>query len=102
MLFLVPENFRDGFFGEWLQGLLRKEFAMFRRSLFGFYLIFWSVLFAATAHAEDESVCAEAKIEIAQELTMERQAFEATMRIWNAVDGVARCVAVFRFSLERL
>lgn len=30
-----------------------------------------------------QTVCAEVKIEIAQELTIERQAFEATLRIEN-------------------
>lgn len=33
-----------------------------------------------------ETLCAEVKIEIAQELTLERQAFDARMRITNALD----------------
>lgn len=35
-----------------------------------------------------ESTCARVKIEIAQELTLERQAFDAHMRIHNGMDGV--------------
>ncbi len=35
--------------------------------------------------AAGESLCAEVKIEIAQELTLERQAFEAHIRINNAL-----------------
>ncbi|TDT38605.1 hypothetical protein DES49_2588 [Halospina denitrificans] len=62
---------------------------MNRRALRGIFLVVVLALLAATAHAEEESVCAEVKIEIAQELTMERQAFEATMRIANTLDGVA-------------
>jgi hypothetical protein len=36
------------------------------------------------AHAQD-TVCAEVKIEIAQELTIERQAFEAKLKIENTL-----------------
>ncbi len=36
-----------------------------------------------------EPICAEVKIEILQELTLERQAFEATMRIHNDLDTYA-------------
>ncbi|MFH1980587.1 MAG: putative Ig domain-containing protein [Pseudomonadota bacterium] len=39
----------------------------------------------APASAADDSVCAEVKIEIAQELTLERQAFDAHMRINNGL-----------------
>lgn len=38
-----------------------------------------------SAHAE-EALCATVKIEIQQELTMERQGFEASMRITNSLD----------------
>lgn len=58
------------------------------RRLFIFVFFIGVALFAATAQAEEKSVCAEVKIEIAQELTMERQAFEATMRIANTLEGV--------------
>ena len=36
-----------------------------------------------------ESVCAQVKIEIPQQLTLEREAFEATMTINNGVVGAA-------------
>lgn len=40
---------------------------------------------SCSSHAE-EALCAEVKIEILQELTMERQGFEALMRITNSLD----------------
>jgi hypothetical protein len=54
--------------------------------------IYCMVLVAAalaglTAAAAD-SVCATVKIEIRQELTLERQAFEAKMRINNGLTGI--------------
>ena len=42
------------------------------------------VLATTWAHAQ-ESVCARVKIEIKQELTLERQAFDAEMRITNSL-----------------
>lgn len=48
----------------------------------------WMSLFAFQVHAQ-ESVCAVVKIEISQELTLERQAFEANMRITNSLDSMA-------------
>ncbi|TBW56060.1 hypothetical protein EZI54_10490 [Marinobacter halodurans] len=47
------------------------------------------VLLSAHAAAAEESLCAVVKIQIAQELTLERQAFEATMRITNSLDSMA-------------
>ena len=41
---------------------------------------------SAGAFASEETVCAVVKIEILQELTLERQGFEAKMRITNALD----------------
>ena len=38
---------------------------------------------------EDESVCARVKIEIQQQLTLERQAFDAHMRINNGLDQIS-------------
>ncbi len=40
-------------------------------------------LLASPALAVDDSVCARVKLEIRQELTLERQAFDAHMRIGN-------------------
>ncbi len=48
----------------------------------------WMALFAAHVNAQ-ESLCAVVKIEISQELTLERQAFEANMRITNSLDSMA-------------
>ncbi|MFA0810686.1 hypothetical protein [Microbulbifer epialgicus] len=41
------------------------------------------------AVAQDEALCAEVRIEILQELTLERQGFEAIMRITNSLDTFA-------------
>ncbi|MCP4488287.1 MAG: hypothetical protein GY820_13340 [Gammaproteobacteria bacterium] len=41
----------------------------------------------ATAHAE--AYCATVKIEIAQELSLERQAFDAVMKINNGLDTLS-------------
>jgi hypothetical protein len=46
------------------------------------------LLFAAPLAAQ-ESICARVKIEIKQELTLERQAFDANMKIDNALDGMS-------------
>ncbi|MDN3639935.1 calcium-binding protein [Simiduia curdlanivorans] len=46
-------------------------------------------LCASFAQAQDEALCAEVKIEIAQELALERQGFEAVMRITNPLDSFA-------------
>lgn len=46
-----------------------------------------SLLITAIANAED-SVCAVVKIEIKQELTLERQAFDANMIISNGLDDI--------------
>ncbi|GAA5526164.1 hypothetical protein Maes01_02759 [Microbulbifer aestuariivivens] len=40
----------------------------------------------AAATAQEEALCAEVRIEILQELTLERQGFEAIMRITNSLD----------------
>jgi hypothetical protein len=47
-----------------------------------------SALYATAAQAAD-SLCATVKIEIVQELTLERQAFDARMRISNGLDTLA-------------
>lgn len=55
---------------------------------------YWVVLLASltlmsgtAVGAEDETVCARVKIEIKQELTLERQAFDAEMKISNSLDS---------------
>ena len=44
--------------------------------------------FAAAATAADDAVCARVKIEINQELTLERQAFDAHLRINNGLSHI--------------
>ena len=44
------------------------------------------VFFISSVSFAAEPVCAVVKIEIQQELTLERQAFDATMRINNGLD----------------
>lgn len=57
----------------------------FRRSAAWIRAAGITLIFAAmSAHAQ-ESVCARVKIEIKQELTLERQAFDAEMRITNSL-----------------
>ena len=46
----------------------------------------WPVVASAQSQ---EAYCATVKIEIAQELTLERQAFDAVMRINNGLDTLA-------------
>jgi hypothetical protein len=48
-----------------------------------------ALLLAAFASHAEESVCARVKIEIAQELTLERQGFDANMRIINGLATAA-------------
>jgi hypothetical protein len=58
------------------------------------YLIMLFVFASAPTHALD-TVCARVKIEIKQELTLERQAFDAQMKINNTTaDGVIENVSV--------
>lgn len=47
-----------------------------------------TVLLWASASAAQESFCATVEIEIQQELTLERQAFDARMKINNGLDGI--------------
>lgn len=56
-------------------------------------------LWSLGAHAEDQ-LCAVVLIEIAQEATFERQAFEATMRINNGLDSVALSQLKIQVSFE--
>ncbi len=55
-----------------------------------FLLTVWFLVFGLVRSvAAEEALCAVVKIQISQELTLERQAFEATMRITNTLDTVA-------------
>ncbi len=52
------------------------------------FLIFNLLLFVPTFSYAAESLCAEVKLEIKQELTLERQAFDAHMRINNGLSNI--------------
>ena len=52
------------------------------------YIVLCLPIFSSSALAAD-SVCAEVKLEIRQELTLERQAFDAHMRITNGLTNIA-------------
>ncbi|MCX2802075.1 putative Ig domain-containing protein [Microbulbifer thermotolerans] len=53
----------------------------------GILAAFWiCTLDVPAAVAQEEALCAEVRIEILQELTLERQGFEAIMRITNSLD----------------
>lgn len=64
----------------------------FKRGLFnGFSLILWVIaacLVSPLANAQ-ETVCARVKIEIKQKLTLERQGFDAEMKISNTLDSTS-------------
>jgi hypothetical protein len=66
--------------------------------LIRFRVLLWLILFAAfvpTLADAAETICARVKIEIKQELTLERQAFDAQMKINNTTtDGVIQNVSV--------
>ncbi|MEW5249958.1 hypothetical protein [Microbulbifer discodermiae] len=57
----------------------------------GILTAFWicALSVPAIATAQEEALCAEVRIEILQELTLERQGFEAIMRITNSLDTFA-------------
>jgi hypothetical protein len=53
----------------------------------GLFLVLFAFILSGHAHAA--TVCAQVKIEIQQELTLERQAFDAMMRINNGLDTLS-------------
>ena len=54
-----------------------------------FLLVLASCFAASTSNAQEETICAVVKIEIKQELTLERQAFDAEMIIHNGFDDIS-------------
>ena len=58
-------------------------------ALFFLHLLLSLGLFYSSSIAAQEAICAEVKIEIKQKVNLERQAFDAVMRINNGLDGVA-------------
>ncbi|HID81985.1 MAG TPA: hypothetical protein EYH06_01405 [Chromatiales bacterium] len=57
-----------------------------KTTVMGLWLLLLSWLLTGAVHAEP--VCTEVKIEIKQELTLERQAFDANMKITNDLDSI--------------
>jgi hypothetical protein len=51
--------------------------------------LFAALVAASFAHAADNALCARVKIQVDQELTLERQAFDARMRINNGLANVS-------------
>lgn len=56
------------------------------RQIVAVLMLFLSLGFSSVVLAEDDSLCAVVKITIQQELTIERQGFDAQMRIKNQLD----------------
>lgn len=51
-------------------------------------IVIWGLLWEPRSSAAQSSVCAEVKIQIDQAVSLERQAFEAVLKIRNGLDGV--------------
>lgn len=60
-------------------------YASLRRLAHLWLLVLFGISFSSASYSADP-VCARVKIEIKQELTLERQAFDATMKINNGLD----------------
>jgi hypothetical protein len=67
---------------------LKERAALFLTQLFLVLLFGLLLVFPIFSYAADDSLCAEVKIEIKQELTLERQAFDAHMRIRNGLSHI--------------
>ncbi|QTA86139.1 hypothetical protein [Desulfonema magnum] len=64
-----------------------KKMSGLKRSGLLCLLVIYNILLPVYSHAED-GICARVKIEIRQEMTLERQAFEAHMRINNGLTNI--------------
>ena len=53
-----------------------------------FFYLFIGIILSFNNNVYSELICATAKIEIAQTVSLERQAFEARMSIKNTLDGL--------------
>lgn len=67
--------------------ILREYATSLLRRLFPLWVLAFPLAFPSVVHGAG-SLCAEVKIEIAQELTLERQAFDAHMRINNGLSHI--------------
>ncbi len=63
---------------------MRKRKKILISRIYSLLILFLSIAFIGRVHAQ-ESVCAEVSIQIIQELTLERQGFEATLEIENVL-----------------
>ena len=68
--------------------ILKRTRALFWLRLALFIIVGVSLFVPVFSDAADDTVCAEVKIEIKQELTLERQAFDAHMRINNGLSHI--------------
>lgn len=66
---------------------IRRMLRIVHRMSASFCALF-SIALPALAYAADDTTCARVQIEIRQELTLERQAFDAHMRINNGLTGI--------------
>jgi hypothetical protein len=69
------------------ENIMRKQILSSFSCLLPFLLLFLSLL-PSSSLAADNSVCARVKIEIRQEMTLERQAFDAHMAISNGLTHI--------------
>ncbi len=67
---------------------MKKRETLFFRRIAQCTVFALASLFPAFSYAADASLCAEVKIEVKQELTLERQAFDAHMRINNGLSHI--------------
>ena len=68
--------------------ILKEYTALFLLRLCSLVIIGALLLFPDFSYADDETVCAQVKIEVRQEMTLERQAFDAHMRINNGLSHI--------------
>jgi hypothetical protein len=81
----------EGFNG-WRQGMRWDNIMKKQASLICYYLstlLLLSFFLVSASLAADDSVCARVKIEIQQEVTLERQGFDAHMRINNGLTQIS-------------
>ncbi len=68
--------------------ILTEHTALFLLQLYSLIIIGVLLVFSDFSYASDETVCAQVKIEIRQEMTLERQAFDAHMHIHNGLSHI--------------
>ncbi|MFO7970720.1 MAG: hypothetical protein R6U40_03110, partial [Desulfobacterales bacterium] len=68
--------------------ILTEHTSLFLLRLYSLIIIGALLVFPHFSYTADETVCAQVKIEIRQEMTLERQAFDAHMRINNGLSHI--------------